>query len=307
MKDVVFELKRKLIESVQKNSASGLLFSGGIDSATLAGINSNVKAITVNLNSYGEDVEFAASLAKFLNMEHYQKRVDVDEAIDAIPKVIKMLKTFDSAIPNDLVVYFGLKKAFELGIDEVMTGDGADELFAGYSFMQKISDLENYIRKISQNMRFSSNLIGNYFGLKIVQPFLNRGFLNFALSISPDLKLRQQNGKFWGKWILRKAFEDTLPAEVIWQDKRPLENGSGMAKIREIISAKITDEEFKENSYPVKFMNKEHFYYYKVYRNVIGKIPEPKEGEKRCSGCGSGIEAIAFHCKVCGCVLDWRK
>lgn len=306
VKDITFKLRTKLIESIRKNTASGLLFSGGLDSAILASVNSKVKAITVSLKSYGEDRKYANSVAKFLKIEHYQRSVGIDEAIDAIPKAIKILETFDPAILNDLVVYFGLKKAKELGINEVMTGDGSDELFAGYSFMQKLDDLQSYIERMSRKMRFSSNRIGEFFKVKIIQPFLDKRFIDFSLKISPDLKIREQEGRLWGKWILRKSFEDILPKDIVWQSKRPLEYGSGMRKLCDIISTEITDEEFKENPYPVKFINKEHLYYYKIYMQEIGQIPRPKKDEKACPGCGAGMEISAFHCKVCGNVLDRR-
>ncbi len=115
-------------------------------------------------------------------------------------------------------------------------------------------------------------------------------------------------GKLWGKWILRKAFEDVLPKEIIWQDKRPLEYGSGMTKLREIISSKISDDEFEEKKklYPINFLNKEHLYYYEIYRNAIGEIRKPKEKEKECPYCGGGMGISSFHCKTCGGVLNWK-
>ncbi|MBL7130811.1 MAG: hypothetical protein ISS45_05365 [Candidatus Omnitrophica bacterium] len=306
VEDIAFKLRTELTESARRNTGSGLLFSGGLDSAILASIGSCVKAITVTLRSYGEDLKYATSLAKLLNIEHYQRSVEVDEAIDAIPEVIRILRTFDPAIPNDLVVYFGLKKAHELGIKEVMTGDGSDELFAGYSFMQKLDDLEGYIKRMSRKMRFSSNKIGEFWKIKIAQPFLDRKFIDFSLKIKPELKIKKQEGTLWGKWILRKSFEDILPKKIIWQSKRPLEYGSGMSRLRDIISSRITDAEFKENLYSVKFMNKEHLYYYKIYIKEIGEVPKPKKGEKPCPGCGAGMGINAFHCKVCGNMLNWR-
>ncbi|MBC7190285.1 hypothetical protein H5U35_08840, partial [Candidatus Aerophobetes bacterium] len=104
------------------------------------------------------------------------------------------------------------------------------------------------------------------------------------------------------KWILRKAFEGFLPDEIIWQDKRPLEEGSGTKKLREVLTCAVSDEEWKEAKIKkqVMFLNKEHFYYYKIYKREIGKIPEPLPGEKTCPGCGAGLKKGGWHCRVCG-------
>ncbi|MBU1906149.1 MAG: hypothetical protein KJ923_04035, partial [Candidatus Omnitrophica bacterium] len=210
-------------------------------------------------------------------------------------------------IPNDITVYFGLRYAKELGLKTIMTGDGADELFAGYDYMKDVLNLEEYIQRLSKRMYFSSNQMADALGLKLRQPYLDRQFLDFAVNKIPvELKLKKVNGTFWGKWILRKAFEDALPKEIIWQSKRPLEYGSGMNRLRQVISDKVFDEEFKGNTAPISFINKEHFYYYKIYKEVVGEIPKPKINEKECSGCGAGMQKDGFHCKVCGHVLDWR-
>jgi asparagine synthase (glutamine-hydrolysing) len=142
--------------------------------------------------------------------------------------------------------------------------------------------------------------------MDVRQPFLERDVIEFALQIQDEFRIREEHGTIHGKWILRKAFEDLLPARFIWQGKRPLEYGSGMTKLREIISSMVSDEEFQNNPYAVQFFNKEHFYYYKVFREVVGSIPKPKEGEKACPACGAGMPANAFHCHVCGFVLEWR-
>lgn len=309
MDKTIKNLKNILSDIVKRSFYKGLLFSGGIDSSILASLNSEIVAITVSLESEGEDVYYSKSLAKFLNIKHAFRKVNIDEAIEKIPEVIKILKSFDPAIPNDLVVYFGLELAKNLGLDVVATGDGSDELFGGYSYMKDIDGLECYIQRISRRMGFNSNDIGKFFGIKIIQPFMDKEIIDFALQIPIDLKIRKYNGKVWGKWILRKAFEDVLPEEIIWQDKRPLEYGSGMTKLREIISSKISDDEFEEKRklYPINFLNKEHLYYYEIYRKEIGEIPKPNGTQRKCPGCGAAIECDAFHCKICGYVLDWRS
>jgi len=327
--DIASELKTRLREAVQRNTTEGLLFSGGLDTSVLAVLTPNmnpaprfwmlrhlwrggkrggVKAITVSLESFGKDAPYAELVAKNLKLNHYHRRVSIDEAIDSIPDVIRILKSFDPAIPNDLVVYFGLKWAKEMEIKEIMTGDGSDELFAGYDFMRNIQDLDEYLRKISQSMSFSSNRLSDFFSIKIKQPFLDKEFIDFSLKLPVKLKIKEEKGNLWGKWILRKAFAELLPAKIIWQDKRPLEYGSGMRKLREIITSKISDEEFERKSrlYPIKFINKEHLYYYEIYKEEVGEISKPEKNQKACPGCRAGMDLNSFHCKVCGYVLDWR-
>ncbi|RKY44718.1 MAG: hypothetical protein DRP80_01410 [Candidatus Omnitrophota bacterium] len=304
---IIEDLRSILKEVVERNSYEALLFSGGLDTSILAYLNASCVGITVSLESFSEDLHYSEILAKFLNMEHYHRKVSIDEAMEAIPHLIRILKSFDPAIPNDLVVYFGLKFAKELGIEKVATGDGADELFCGYSYMKDLDDLETHIKRISKNMSFSSNIIGKFYKIKIVQPFCD--IVDFALKIPVKLKIKESGGKIWGKWILRKAFEGLLPQEVIWQDKRPLEYGSGMSKLREIIRAKISDEEFEEKKrfYSLKFLNKEHLYFYEIYQKEVGEIPEPSGGEKTCPNCGAGIKLDSFHCRICGYVLKEDK
>ena len=50
----------------------------------------------------------------------------------------------------------------------------------------------------------------------------------------------------------------------------------------------------------MKFISKEHFYYYKIYKRMVGEIPLAKKGENSCPGCGIGVKKKFFHCGVCG-------
>ncbi|MCM8832135.1 MAG: asparagine synthase C-terminal domain-containing protein [Candidatus Omnitrophica bacterium] len=295
-----------LISAIKEKFYDGLLL-GGFDSSIILALNPKVVALTVSLENYAEDVYYVNLFIKEFKFKYVHYKVDIEEALGAIPDVIKIIKSFDPAIPNDLAIYFGMKKAKEIGLTSVATGDGSDELFAGYSFMQKLDDLNSYISKIIKVMKFSSNTIAKFFGLKIIQPFTYKALVDFSLGLQANMKIHKAGGKIWGKWILRKAFQDILPDKVIWQSKRPIEVGSGMRHLREIITAKISDEEFKEKKllYPVKFLNKEHLYYYEIYRKVVGNIPIPKQKEKICPGCGSGLKIDVFWCRVCGYVLNF--
>ena len=303
------ELKKRFTEAVSRNRAEGILFSGGLDSALVAAYSEGGKAISVGLESYGEDRYYANEVAKFLKLDHYHKTVKIEEAVSAIPDVIKILESFDPAVPNDVTAYLGIKCAKDMGIGSMMTGDGSDEIFAGYDFMLKIEDLEGYMARMHSAMRFSSNKIGDVLKIDIRQPFLDNAFMDFSRGIDLDLKIRKENGQTCGKWILRKAFEGVLPQEILWQTKRPLEYGSGMTELRKVVESKVSDEEFEKGKrdFPIRFWNKEHFYYYRLYQDMVGEIPVPKKDEKICKRCGAGMNQVAFHCKVCGDVTEWKK
>jgi uncharacterized protein (TIGR00290 family) len=214
MKGIIRELRKKLSDSVYGNQSDGILFSGGLDSTVLAALKPNIKAINISLESYGEDISYAERAAKLFNLDLYKISIDIDEAIKAIPVVIGILKSFDPAIPNDLTVYFGLEYARDIGLMRVMTGDGADEFFAGYDFMRHLDYLDQYIRRISLSPVFSSNDLGKFFDIKIVQPFLHRDFIKFTFGIPLEFKIKKERGEIHGKWILRKAFEDELSGEL---------------------------------------------------------------------------------------------
>ena len=55
-----------------------------------------------------------------------------------------------------------------------------------------------------------------------------------------------------------------------------------MTWLRGIIDTLVTDEEFEDGKrvFPVRFWNKEHFYYYRIYREEVGEIPPSEENEK---------------------------
>jgi asparagine synthase (glutamine-hydrolysing) len=305
LEKTVSSLREKLKDSLMRNSSVGLLFSGGIDSGILAYLCPKAKALSVTFENEGEDLEYGLVLARDLQLDRQVISISVQEALSALGTVIKILESFDPALPNDLVVYFGMREAKKQGLNSIMTGDGGDELFAGYPYMQEIEDLEAYIRGMNRLWSFSSISIGEHFSLEVKQPFLDADFVDFAVTVPGELKIREDKGQVWGKWCLRKAFEPFLPPAFIWQSKRPLEMGSGMTNLRSIIAGQITDREFaeKQKQYPVKFLCKEHLYFYELYREEVGKIPPPQEGEDLCPGCGGGLPKGKKHCRICGAVL----
>jgi asparagine synthase (glutamine-hydrolysing) len=307
-KEACILLRELLRDAVKKNNAEALLLSGGLDTSILAALsndeNKNKKAFTVALaGTRAQDPEFAKEMAQKFRFEHHLIRITESEALREIPMVIRAVRSFDPALPNDLVIYAALKEAKKLGIKSVMTGDGADELFAGYSYMHGLSheELKMYITVLSETMYFSSNKLGAFLGVEIKQPYCDRAIVDFALDMDSGLKIKEKDGRRYGKWLLRKAFEEEL-GEVAWREKDPIEFGSGTTKLRDVIRRDISDTEFEEKKrvYGMDFMNKEHLFFYEIYKEVVGEIPKAKEEENACPLCKAELPEDRFHCNICG-------
>jgi len=88
--------------------------------------------------------------------------------------------------------------------------------------------------------------------------------------------------------------------EIVWRRKEPIEYGSGSTKLHEIIDGMVTDEEFQSarKEVDIKFINKEHFFYWHIYNEVVGEIPKAKSSENSCPCCGAGMGR--YHCPICG-------
>lgn len=307
------ELRLLLERAVKRNLSEGILLSGGLDTSILAAIASkfgSLKAFTIGFEEApAPDITYASLVSSKLRLKHIVYYFSESELYEGIKETIKILRSFDPMeIRNSVVIYVGLNVAKEHGASTVMTGDGCDELFAGYSFLFNIDrrrlDLE--LQKLWSTMSFSSILLAKALGLEVKLPFLDPDFKSFAMKIDSTYKVRSEMGKIYGKWILRKAFEGILPSEILWRDKTPIECGSGTAILPALFNYKISDEEFeiKRREYFEKdnviIRDKEQLFYYEIYRLVIG-VPRPtKLGGKLCPYCKSNVAKKATYCRTCG-------
>mmetsp|Transcript_12459 Transcript_12459/g.48489 ORF Transcript_12459/g.48489 Transcript_12459/m.48489 type:complete len:198 (-) Transcript_12459:4398-4991(-) len=121
----------------------GLLLSGGLDSAVISTIikpmleETKQQFITFTVGQEGSpDITAARMMSEHLGTDHHEYLFTSEEACSIIPDVVYHLETYEpelirSAIPN----YFLARLASKY-VKVVLTGEGSDELFAGYLYFR---------------------------------------------------------------------------------------------------------------------------------------------------------------------------
>lgn len=300
---------------VERNLADGLLFSGGLDTSVIAYEASKhklVTAITVAFkHGVAEDLYYAKKAAEFLGINQEVYVFDVEELLKVAEEVIAILKVFDPMeVRNSIPVYIGLRRAKVMGLGDVMTGDGLDELFLGYPWLFHLpeDELNRRLVKMWEEMQFSSIPIGKALGISVRAPFLDAEFKEFAKKIDIKMKLNVKDGKKHGKWLIRKAYEGLLPDEIIWRSKAPLEIGTGTTVLPKFFEERITDDYFEAQRKiymerdEVKLSTKEQLFYYEIFRRLHGKPSDACDVKlgKQCPNCKTFLGRETNFCRVCG-------
>ena len=222
-------------------------------------------------------------------------------------KTIQILKNFnDIEIRNNVVMYLAIKWAKKNGEKSVITGDGADELFAGYSFLINKSEeeLTTEIKRICSIMHFPTQKIGKALGVTIESPFLNENVIKLAEEIPVSLKVKEEKGKRQGKWILRKTFEKHIPHQIAWREKSPMQEGSGTAGLTNLFDSIIGEEQFVEKKLSVEktdrviIRSRESMHYYEIFKKLFG-TPVDSKSDEVCPYCKHHVGKSKF-CRMCG-------
>ena len=137
MQEIFSNLTRLISEAVLSCTSDCIALSGGLDSSILAYyLKKNTKAITVAAKDFpASDLVYSQLVAKEFGLKLFIKNATIEDLMYSIEETIKILKNFNHIeIRNSIVLYLAIKTAKENGCSSIITGDGCDELFAGYGF-----------------------------------------------------------------------------------------------------------------------------------------------------------------------------
>ncbi len=267
-----------LENAVRECKSDWIALSGGLDSSILAHLRKDQKPQTMTIitkDFLGTDLTFAQIIAKHLGLSLSLIQVNMEEVLDSINETIKILGNFnDIEIRNSIVPYIYLTTLKNKGVNSVITGDGADEVFGGYNFLLKKSDneIEDELKRIKKIMHFPSKDIARSLDMEVETPFLNEDMIKFSDELPVSKKINSKEGKKFGKWILRETFEEYLPNNITWREKSPMQDGSGTNNLTGLFNTIITDEIFTQKKAKileedgVYIRTKESLHYYECFR-----------------------------------------
>jgi asparagine synthase (glutamine-hydrolysing) len=270
----------------------GVLISGGLDSSLIAALAARHRFKRVESGEMEEawwprlhsfsvglegspDTAYARKVAAHIGTVHHEVVFTVQEGLDALPDVIRHLETFDvTSIRAATPMYLMARRIKSTGIKMVLSGEGADEVFGGYLYFHMAPTAQEFheetVRKLFALSKYDccrANKAMAAWGVEARVPFLDKEFLDYAMSIDPADKMCP--GSKIEKQILREAFRDLLPAEILWRQKEQFSDGVGYSwidSLKQHAAEKVTDQMMAEvaKRFPLQTPTSKEGYLYRT-------------------------------------------
>jgi asparagine synthase (glutamine-hydrolysing) len=226
------ELDRILSEAVRIRMPPGLpiaaLFSGGIDSTLIMHYARRFCPTIPGYIAVGCDAPdhiYAKRYAEETGLDLREVAVEAHctKTLSLIETVVDAVETFEPAVIRpSLHTYLLSQRIHQDGFRVALCGEGADELFAGYSplenaFMQS-NGAGRYVQQQCLGMMHRANLqrvdrCSMQFQLEIREPFLDQTVVDYASELDESALVKRTSGTSVGKAPLR-ALYDLYPSEL---------------------------------------------------------------------------------------------
>ena len=241
--DTLQAVRDTLAQSVEKRLRSdvpwGAFLSGGLDSSIIAALAmqhvDELNTFAVGLEG-ASDVVAARQVAEYLGTTHHEYLIPPEEVIEVLPHVLHHLESYDRDLVRSAVPTYFVARLAAQHAKVILTGEGADELFAGYDYYAGYTDGDVLQAELQRSLQSMHNVnlqrvdrMTMAHGLEARVPFLDTRMIELAMGVPAHLKQRAEAGCDGEKWVLRKAFEGWLPDNIVWRGKLQFDQGSGFS------------------------------------------------------------------------------
>jgi asparagine synthase (glutamine-hydrolysing) len=242
--DAIRTLDETLAAAVRArvHASAAITFSGGIDSALIGALAPGMPLVTVGLEG-SHDVRAARQAARLMGVEdrHIVYEIGEKDVEYAVAGTVYAVESADPVkVSIALPLYILAQKARNDGYRVLLSGQGADELFAGYARYEKAFDegrlekeLDHDLRHIAEVNLERDDAATMAHGVELRVPFLDMRVVAAARHMGPSLKVRHNGKDYIRKYVLRKVAEKYLPPEVASAPKKAIQYGTGVQKTLE--------------------------------------------------------------------------
>ena len=289
--EVLVGVRERLCETVERQLMGdvpvGVFLSGGLDSTLVAAIAADVlrrrgerlQTFAVGLDG-SPDLLAARQAAAHLDTDHRERIYTAEEALEVLPTVVSTIESYDASLVRSAVANYLLAEMTARHVKVVLTGEGADEIFAGYEYLRELEGEEELHAELVRTIGGLHNLnlqradrVTMAHGLEARVPFLELDLIALGLSLPAAWKLARPGQP--EKRLLREAFAGWLPSELLWREKSQFGDGSGMASVlRDSVSETVSEEEFEleRDSVDPPLRSREEAAYHRIFAQDLGGV-----------------------------------
>ncbi|MFD5446008.1 asparagine synthetase B family protein [Streptomyces tendae] len=236
LSDRLLQLMTEAVQERVPEEPYAVTLSGGVDSSLILRLahsaQSQVTAYLLHTDG-SPDAPYARSLCERLGIPLVTVQATPPEVLcDSLPDVVHAVESWEWQVVNHAAPMLALHRAIKAnGHRVVLTGEGADELFLGYTDptgpAQNPAELaDERLRRVLDLHRTNCRRLDRMSMRETLEcrvPFLDRRVAEFALGLPPSLAVRDGINK----WVLRQAASRVLPREVAFRKKISFARGVG--------------------------------------------------------------------------------
>ncbi|MBN2388287.1 MAG: hypothetical protein JXB85_14820 [Anaerolineales bacterium] len=284
--ELALELRRRLEKSVRRcigDGQVGAWLSGGLDSSTMAAL---ARPYVDKLHTFAAglpgapDLAFALMVADYIQSEHHEVIIQPEDILAVLPEVIYYLESFDALLVRSSVMNYLVAKRASDYVPAVFSGEGGDELFAGYGYLKDLapSRLPDELVEIAGRLHNTAlqrvDRCSSAHGTVAHVGFLDPEVVSLALEIPVEYKLCDGVEKS----ILRHAMADALPDPILDRTKAKFWEGAGVEDLlAEHADEQISDADFATQRHlpdGSRLNTKEELFYYRLFREHFGEFTD---------------------------------